>query len=178
PQRQRRRAARAGGRRAPLGRDGARDRSAADPAPAFSGIGRRGHRRVLAGAAGVREARRLFRGGALVRHLHRRAAAGSAGGRRDRAVDGGAPPWRRPRRGPSRRRPLPAALPGRTLRGHGESNPRRVTTAARSALAATLVAAALTRFDHPAVAAEPRLRVLIVIDESDDPFAERIRAEV
>jgi hypothetical protein len=51
-------------------------------------------------------------------------------------------------------------------------------TAARVALALTLAAAALSRFDAAAVAAEPRLRVVIVIDESDDPFAERIRAEV
>jgi len=49
--------------------------------------------------------------------------------------------------------------------------------AARAALALTVVCAVLGRFDT-AVAAEQRLRVVIVIDESDDPFAERIRAEV
>ena len=49
---------------------------------------------------------------------------------------------------------------------------------ARAALALTLAAAVLARFDAAASAAEPRLRVVIVIDESDDPFAERIRAEV
>ena len=51
-------------------------------------------------------------------------------------------------------------------------------TAARAALAFTVVCAALARLDAAAVAAAPRLRVVIVIDESDDPFAERIRAEV
>jgi len=51
-------------------------------------------------------------------------------------------------------------------------------TAARAALALTVVSAVLGRFDTAAVAAEQRLRVVIVIDESDDPFAERIRAEV
>jgi hypothetical protein len=51
-------------------------------------------------------------------------------------------------------------------------------TAARAALALALAAAVVLRFDAAAVAAEPRLRVVIVIDESDDPFAERIRAEV
>jgi hypothetical protein len=51
-------------------------------------------------------------------------------------------------------------------------------TARRVALAATFVSAVLCRFDHGAVAAGPRLRVLIVVDESDDPFAERIKAEV
>jgi hypothetical protein len=53
-----------------------------------------------------------------------------------------------------------------------------VTAASRAALAITFVSATLGWFDHDAVAAEPGLRVLIVIDESDDPFAERIRAEV
>jgi hypothetical protein len=51
-------------------------------------------------------------------------------------------------------------------------------TAARVALALTLAAAVVLRFDAAASAAESRLRVVIVIDESDDPFAERIRAEV
>jgi hypothetical protein len=51
-------------------------------------------------------------------------------------------------------------------------------TAARAALALTLAAVVVARFDAAALAAEPRLRVVIVIDESDDPFAERIRAEV
>lgn len=51
-------------------------------------------------------------------------------------------------------------------------------TVARAALALTLAAAVVSRFDATAAAAEPRLRVVIVIDESDDPFAERIRAEV
>jgi len=52
-------------------------------------------------------------------------------------------------------------------------------TAARARFAAALLfglcAAAI---GHPAAAADARLRVLIVIDASDDPFAERIRAEV
>ena len=51
-------------------------------------------------------------------------------------------------------------------------------TVARAALALALAAAVVLRFDAAAGAAEPRLRVVIVIDESDDPFAERIRAEV
>ncbi len=51
-------------------------------------------------------------------------------------------------------------------------------TAARAALAITVACAVLGRFDTAAAAAETRLRVVIVIDESDDPFAERIRAEV
>jgi len=58
-----------------------------------------------------------------------------------------------------------------------ESYPRSVI-AARAALALTLAAAVVSRFETAASAAEPRLRVVIVIDESDDPFAERIRAEV
>lgn len=49
---------------------------------------------------------------------------------------------------------------------------------ARLALAVALVGALSFRFELPASAAEPRLRVLIVIDQHDDPFAERIRAEV
>ena len=49
---------------------------------------------------------------------------------------------------------------------------------ARLALAVALAGASLCRVDRPASAAEPRPRVLIVIDQSDDPFAERIRAEV
>jgi hypothetical protein len=51
-------------------------------------------------------------------------------------------------------------------------------TAARTALAAALLSGLLAAFGNHAVAADARLRVLIVIDESDDPFAERIRAEV
>jgi hypothetical protein len=51
-------------------------------------------------------------------------------------------------------------------------------SAARTALAAALLSGLLGAFGHHAAAAESRLRVLIVIDESDDPFAERIRAEV
>ena len=58
-ERQRRRAAGAGGCRPPVGRDGARGRGAADAAPAFPGIDQRRDRRVLAGTAGVRAARRL-----------------------------------------------------------------------------------------------------------------------
>lgn len=54
----------------------------------------------------------------------------------------------------------------------------RDVIAARLALVVALASALLCRFDLPAFAAEPRLRVLIVIDENDDPFAERIRAEV
>jgi hypothetical protein len=49
---------------------------------------------------------------------------------------------------------------------------------ARAVLALTVVCALVGRFDAAAAASEPRLRVMIVIDESDDPFAERIRAEV
>jgi hypothetical protein len=51
-------------------------------------------------------------------------------------------------------------------------------TAARTALAAALLSGLLAAAGNHAAAADPRLRVLIVIDESDDPFAERIRAEV
>jgi len=52
-------------------------------------------------------------------------------------------------------------------------------TAARTALvAAALLSGLFAAIGNHAVAAESRLRVLIVIDESDDPFAERIRAEV
>jgi len=40
------------------------------------------------------------------------------------------------------------------------------------------VSGLLAAAGNHAAAADPRLRVLIVIDESDDPFAERIRAEV
>jgi len=51
----------------------------------------------------------------------------------------------------------------------------RAPFAAAIALLAGLCAAAL---GNQATAADARLRVLIVIDASDDPFAERIRAEV
>jgi hypothetical protein len=51
-------------------------------------------------------------------------------------------------------------------------------TVPRAALAAALLSLALPRFTGEAAAAEARLRVLIVVDASDDPFAERIKAEV
>jgi hypothetical protein len=51
-------------------------------------------------------------------------------------------------------------------------------TARRAAATASLLALLFGRLGHDAVAAETRMRVLIVIDESDDPFAERIKAEV
>jgi hypothetical protein len=50
--------------------------------------------------------------------------------------------------------------------------------ARRAALAAALLAFALPRFSGSAAAADARLRVLIVVDATDDPFAERIKAEV
>lgn len=45
-------------------------------------------------------------------------------------------------------------------------------------LAAAALSIAAARFASAADAVDGRLRVLIVIDESDDPFAERIKAEV
>ena len=45
-------------------------------------------------------------------------------------------------------------------------------------LAAAALSIAAARFASAAAAVDGRLRVLIVIDESDDPFAERIKAEV
>jgi len=51
-------------------------------------------------------------------------------------------------------------------------------TVRRAALAAALLSIALPRFGGDALAADARLRVLIVVDASDDPFAERIKAEV
>jgi hypothetical protein len=52
-------------------------------------------------------------------------------------------------------------------------------TAARAALASVIVSlAVLAPLAGRAAAAESRLRVLIVVDESDDPFAERLKAEV
>jgi len=49
---------------------------------------------------------------------------------------------------------------------------------ARPPLAALVLLALLGARASSAAAAEEKLRVLIVIDASDDPFAERIRAEV
>ena len=148
-----------------------------DAAPAFSGIDQRGDRRVLAGTPRVREARRVRGSGALVRDLSGRAAAGPADGRCDRTLDGGPRPRRRPAGGAARRRTLPAALSGRSLRRHGESysrgviaRPRRPRRRRRHSRRAVSPGAA--------AAAEARLRVLIVVDASDDPFAERIKAEV
>jgi len=51
-------------------------------------------------------------------------------------------------------------------------------TARRAALAAAVLSAATARFGTEAMAADGQLRVLIVVDASDDPFAERIKAEV
>jgi hypothetical protein len=51
-------------------------------------------------------------------------------------------------------------------------------TARYAATAAALLALLFARFDRDAAAAEARMRVLVVIDESDDLFAERIKAEV
>lgn len=51
-------------------------------------------------------------------------------------------------------------------------------TVRRAALAAAFVSIALARFPGEAAAADARMRVLIVVDASDDPFAERIKAEV
>ena len=49
---------------------------------------------------------------------------------------------------------------------------------ARAPVAAVVLLALLAARGNSAAAAEEKLRVLIVIDASDDPFAERIRAEV
>jgi hypothetical protein len=51
-------------------------------------------------------------------------------------------------------------------------------TAARAALLATALSIAVARVTSAAEASAAPLRVLIVVDESDDPFAERIKAEV
>jgi hypothetical protein len=51
-------------------------------------------------------------------------------------------------------------------------------TAARAALVATAVSIAVARVTIAAAASDAPLRVLIVVDDSDDPFAERIKAEV
>jgi hypothetical protein len=51
-------------------------------------------------------------------------------------------------------------------------------TAARAALIATALSIAVARVASAAEASAAPLRVLIVVDESDDPFAERIKAEV
>jgi hypothetical protein len=51
-------------------------------------------------------------------------------------------------------------------------------SARRVALLAAVLSVAGARVGRTAEAADARLRVLIVIDESDDPFAERIKAEV
>jgi hypothetical protein len=51
-------------------------------------------------------------------------------------------------------------------------------TVPRAVLAAALLAIALAVVGGEAAAADARMRVLIVVDASDDPFAERIKAEV
>ena len=51
-------------------------------------------------------------------------------------------------------------------------------TARHAARSRPLPSVAAARFASAAAAVDGRLRVLIVIDESDDPFAERIKAEV
>ncbi len=51
-------------------------------------------------------------------------------------------------------------------------------TARRAAFTAAVLSIAVARLAGEAAAADARLRVLIVIDASDDPFAERIKAEV
>jgi len=51
-------------------------------------------------------------------------------------------------------------------------------TARRAAFTAAVLSIAVARLAGGAAAADARLRVLIVIDASDDPFAERIKAEV
>jgi hypothetical protein len=51
-------------------------------------------------------------------------------------------------------------------------------SAPRAALIAAVLSIAVARTAGAAEASAPKLRVVIVIDESDDPFAERIKAEV
>jgi hypothetical protein len=51
-------------------------------------------------------------------------------------------------------------------------------SALRAALIAVVLSIAVARAAGAADAADSKLRVVIVIDESDDPFAERIKAEV
>lgn len=51
-------------------------------------------------------------------------------------------------------------------------------SAPRAALIAAVLSIAVARAAGAADAGDPKLRVVIVIDESDDPFAERIKAEV
>jgi len=51
-------------------------------------------------------------------------------------------------------------------------------SAPRAALIAAVLSIAAARATGAAEAADSKLRVVIVIDESDDPFAERIKAEV
>ena len=51
-------------------------------------------------------------------------------------------------------------------------------SASRAALIAAVLSIAVARAAGTAEAADSKLRVVIVIDESDDPFAERIKAEV
>ena len=50
--------------------------------------------------------------------------------------------------------------------------------ASRAALIAAVLSIAVARAAGAAEAADSKLRVVIVVDESDDPFAERIKAEV